>query len=445
VADIPETKFTKVGGDRVAYQVLGDGPIDLVYLPSIGDCIDVRWEFPPYVSFLSRLSSFSRLIMFDRRGIGASNSVPLEPLPGWEECADDARAVMDAVGSERAAIFGVNEASRVAMLFAATQPERTRGLTVFNGSASTMSDPAVPGGMSDTLRAELSAIVEEVWGTETLVQVSSPDLADDRVYAKWLAKTTRMACSPREAAAYIFAIQRVDIRPMLPTIRVPTLVLNRKDQDRTPLDSGQYLADHIPDARFVVIPGTSVHPYLKPTSLILDEVEGFITGTPPSKDNDRALAAILFTDIVGSTERAAALGDRRWRNVLETHLGLTRTIVDEHRGRVVKATGDGVLATFDGPGRAIRCAFALNEAVRPLGVEIRAGLHTGEVEVIEDDVGGIAVHIAARVMAQAGPGELLVSGVVPPLVAGSGIEFDDRGEHELRGVPGTWKLFAVAE
>jgi class 3 adenylate cyclase/pimeloyl-ACP methyl ester carboxylesterase len=396
-----------------------------------------------YASLLGRLASFSRLIMFDRRGTGASNSVPLDALPGWEEWADDARAVMDATGSERAAIFGNGDAARVAMLFAATQPERTQALVVFNGSARRFSEPEVPGGLSEAETVALSAFVEDVWGSEALAKVSSPDLANDRNYARWLAKTTRMACSPREAAAYIAATGRVDIQAMLPAIRVHTLVLHRRDNVRVPLDNGQYLADHIPDARLVVVPGNGVHPYMKPTSQILEEIEGFLTGVPPSKDADRALAAILFTDIVSSTERAAALGDRRWRNILETHLGLCRTIVDEHRGRVVKATGDGVLATFDGPGRAIRCAFALGEAVRPLGVEIRAGLHTGEVEVIGEDVGGIAVHIAARVMAEAGPGELLVSGVVPPLVAGSGIEFEDRSEHELKGVPGTWRLFAV--
>jgi len=443
VEDVPETRFARVGSDRIAYQVLGDGPLDLVYLPSIGDCIDLRWEWPPYASFLRRLASFSRLIMFDRRGIGASKSVPLDALPGWEEWADDALAVMDAVDSERAAIFGNNEAGRVAMLFGATRPGRTQALVLFNGSASTFSDPKVPGLLSEAEAAAISAVVEDVWGAEALAKVVSPDMANDHSYARWLAKTTRMACSPREAAAYIPVVSSMDIRAMLPAIRVPTLVLHRKDQNRTPLDSGQYVADHIPDARLVVVPGKGVHPYMKPTTLILDEVEGFLTGVPPRRGSDRALAAILFTDIVSSTEHAVAVGDRRWRNILETHLGLCRTIVDEHRGRVVKATGDGVLATFDGPGRAIRCASALGDAVRPLGVEIRAGLHTGEVEVIGEDVGGIAVHIAARVMAEAGPGELLVSGVVPPLVAGSGIEFGDRGEHELKGVPGTWRLFVV--
>ena len=440
--DVPETRYAKIGGDRIAYQVLGEGPLDLVYVPSIGDCIDLRWEWPPYVGFLKRLASFSRLIMFDRRGIGASNSVPLE-VPGWEEWADDARAVMDAIGSDSAAIFGNNEAGRVAMLFAATQPERTRALVVFNGTASTFRDPGVPGLLSTAEAEVLSRLVEEAWGTEALSQVRSPDVSD-RAYARWLAKTTRMACSPREAAAYIPAMSSVDLVAMLPTIRVPTLLLHRKDQESVPMESGRYLADHIPDARFVVVPGTGIHPYMKPTNQILDEVEGFLTGVPPGEQSDRALVAILFTDIVGSTEQAAALGDRRWRNLLQTHLGLSQTIVDQYRGRVVKATGDGMLATFDGPGRAIRCASTLTDAVRTLGVEIRAGLHTGEVEVMGEDVGGIAVHIAARVMAEAEPGKLLVSGAVPPLVAGSGIEFEDQGEYELKGVPGRWRLYAVA-
>jgi class 3 adenylate cyclase len=336
----------------------------------------------------------------------------------------------------------VNEANPVAMLFAATQPERTQALVLFNGSARPISDPDGQGPSEADLDA-LTKLAEQAWGTEAVVQIGSPDMASDRTYTRWLAKMTRMACSPRAAAAYLRASQFMDIRDVLPSIRVPTLVIHRKENARVPLDLGRYLAEHIPGARFVVVPGNDVHAFVKPTSQILDEVERFLTGAPRKTDTDRALATILFTDIVGSTERAAALGDRRWRNLLESHLAVSRTIVDQYRGRVIKVTGDGVLATFDGPGRAIRCAFALGDAVRPLGVEIRAGLHTGEVEVIGEDLGGIAVHIAARVMAEAGPGELLVSGAVPPLVAGSGIEFGDRGEHDLKGVPGTWKLFAV--
>jgi class 3 adenylate cyclase len=443
VDEVPETRYAKVGRDHIAYQVLGEGALDLIYVPSLGDCIDMRWEWPPYASFLRRLASFSRLIMFDRRGMGASDPVPLDALPSWEEWADDLRAVMDAVDSERAAVFGNNESTAAALLFAATRPERTQALVLFNGSARVTSEADYTGARSTTDLDELTRLVEEAWGTDAVVQVGSLRRAEDPVFTRWLSKMTRMACSPREAAAYIRATQLMDVRSVLPSIRVPTLVLHRKENPRVPVDVGRYLADHLPDARFVVVPGSDVHPFVKPTAQILDEVEAFLTGAPLSAETDRALAAVLFTDIVGSTERAVELGDKRWRSLLEGHDAVARTIIEEHRGRLVKLTGDGALATFDGPGRAIRCVVAMRDALDTLGIKIRAGLHTGEIEVRGEDIGGIGVHVAARVMDHAGPGEILTSPPVPLLVAGSGIEFDDRGEHELKGVPGTWKLFAV--
>ena len=340
-------------------------------------------------------------------------------------------------------MFGSQDAGPIAILFAATQPERTQALVLANTTACYGRDTDYPWGLSAEEGEAVSTLIEERWGTETIGLLAGPDFAGDQAYLRWTAKATRMSCNPREVGVYVRWNQTTDIRSVLTTIRVPTLVLHRRDAPMMPIDQGRYLADHIPGACFAEIPGNSVAPYNKPSAQILDHIEEFLTGVSPTAETDRALAAILFTDIVGSTEKASALGDRRWRALLETHDGVARAIVDQHRGRVAKTTGDGVLATFDGPGRAIRCALALRDALHPLGIEIRAGLHTGEIELREDDVGGIGVHVAARVLDHARAGELVVSGAVPLLVTGSGVVFDDRGEQELKGIPGTWRLFAV--
>jgi class 3 adenylate cyclase/pimeloyl-ACP methyl ester carboxylesterase len=435
VDDQPETHYTTLGKDRIAYQVFGEGPPDVVYMSAMGEAIDARWEWPPYASFLRRLGSFSRLIMFDRRGMGASDPLPQEGVSPWEGWVDDVRTVLDEVGSERATILGTQEAGPIAILFAATQPERTQALVLVNANAySTLS-------AADS--ENVNTLIEERWGTEALGELGGADSSGDRAYLRWAAKTTRMSCSPREVGVYLRWINMMDVRSVLPTIRVPTLVLHRKDVAMTTIDQGLYIAGDIPGARFVEVPGNHISPYNKPSAPILDHIEEFLTGVSPNAESDRALAAVLFTDIIGSTERASALGDRRWRALLETHDGVSRTIIEQHRGRLIKTTGDGVLATFDGPGRAIRGAFALRDALHPLGIEIRGGLHTGEIELREGDVGGIGVHVAARVLDYAGAGELVVSGAVPLLVTGSGLTFDDRGEHELKGIPGTWRLFAV--
>jgi class 3 adenylate cyclase/pimeloyl-ACP methyl ester carboxylesterase len=442
VAEVPPTRFAKLGDDRIAYQVLGDGPLDLLWVPGIGDALDIRWEYAPYAGFLLRLASFSRLIMLDRRGMGASDPLPLDALPSWEEFADDALAVLDAVGSERTVLLAVNDAGPVAILFAATRPERTHSLILFQPVV--VGQPGAPVNMSEEEMEALLAVLTENWGTEEGAAAGVPDLADDPVLVRFHAKNMRMSCSPRQAAAYIRQNQHVDLSHVLSAVTVPTLLLHRQEPSPfIPIDDSRYLAAQIPGAEVVVVPGKGLNIYTKPYAQILDRIEAFVTGTSPASDTNRALATILFTDIIGSTDRAASLGDRRWRGLLESHDAIAHSIVEQHGGRLVKLTGDGLLATFDGPGRAIRCASAFREALAPLGIGIRAGLHTGEVELRGDDIGGIAVHLAARVLEQAGPGELLTSSAVPLLVAGSGLEFEDRGEHELKGVPGTHRLYAV--
>ena len=442
--EVPTTHFAKLGRDRIAYQVLGEGPVDLVLVPGIGDALDIRWEYPPYASVLRRLASFSRLIMLDRRGMGASDPVSLEALPSWEEWADDALAVLDTVGSERAALLGVNDAGPTAILFAAARPERTHSLILFNSGAFAL-------GMSDRTPEEWEtflSFMEENWGTEEDAVIGAPHLADDPLFLRWVTKNMRMSCSPREVGAHLRHMATTDVTQVLPLIRVPTLVLHRQDTPYITLDQGRYLAEQIPGARMIVVPGSGLMLYLKPHAQLLDHIEEFLTGTAPATDANRALSTILFTDIVGSTEQASTLGDRRWRVLLESHDAVARTVVDQHGGRLVRSsrsTGDGVLATFDGPGRAIRCASALRAALSPLNIKIRAGLHTGEVELRADDIGGIAVHVAARVLEQAAADELLTSSAVPLLVAGSGIEFEDRGEHELKGISGAVRLFAVED
>jgi len=441
--EVPRTQFAKLGRDRIAYQVLGEGPVDLVWIPGIGDALDIRWEYPPYASLLRRLASFSRLIMLDRRGMGASDPVSLEALPSWEEWADDALAVLDAVGSDRAALLGVNDAGLMAMMFAASRPERTHSLILFNSAASISVEDAIPSGLTPQELESLDAYIEENWGIEETGVIGAAELADDSVFMRWVTKNARMSCSPREAGAHLRHLLTTDIRHVLPLIRVPTLVLHRQHAPYITVDAGRYTAEHIPGARFVLVPGTGLMMYLKPNAQILDHIEEFVTGTAPTTDTNRALATILFTDIVGSTQQASALGDRRWRSLMESHDAVAHTVIDQYSGRLVRHTGDGVLAIFDGPGRAIRCAFALRDALTPLNIKIRAGLHTGEVELRGDDIGGIAVHVAARVLEQAEAGELLTSSAVPLLVAGSGIEFEDRGEHDLKGISGTLRLFAV--
>jgi class 3 adenylate cyclase len=445
MTEVPKTQYASLGKDRIAYQAVGQGPVDLVYTAPTGASIDLRWDWPPYASFLGRLASFSRLIMFDRGGTGASDPVSDETLPSWERWADEARAVLDAVASERAAVLGATESGPTAMLFAAIHPDRTQALILGNTTARFLNDTDYPWGLS---RADLDGaveVLEQTWGTEDLAEFGNPDAARDPAFRRWWARQSRLALSPSEASAHFRWVQSMDVREVLASIRVPTLVLHREEFKWVTADHGRYLADRIPDARFVLVPGADGALTSEPTAEILQHIEEHLTGHRREVEPDRSLAAVLFTDIVGSTERAAATGDRDWRNLLESHDVVARTIVDAHQGRLIRMTGDGMLATFDGPGRAIRCASALRDALRPLGLEIRAGLHTGEIELRGADIAGIGVHIAARVLEHAAPGQLLTSAAVPMLVGGSGIEFEDGGERDLKGVPGTWRLFGVLD
>jgi class 3 adenylate cyclase len=439
----PETRYARSQDGRVAYQVVGKSPLDLVFIPSWFSNIEVMWEEPSFAGFLHRLATFSRVLCFDKRGSGVSDPVALEALPTLEQWMDDVRAVMDAAGSERAALLGTQEGGQMAILFAATYPERTSALILINSTARHVRDVDYACGVPADHASRYLQYHEEVWGTGNIVDVVAPSVAQDERFRRWHARYQRLTMGPRASREMFAAYLERDLRGVLPFVRVPTLVLQRAGNRHVRRGHGRYLAEHIPGAKYVELPGEDHLVMVGDTETVLGEIEQFLTGVRPLPEVDRVLATVLFTDIVGSTQRAATLGDRAWRALLETHHGIVRRELERHRGREVKTVGDGFVATFDGPARAIRCACAIRGGVRPLGIEIRAGLHTGECELMKDDVGGIAVHIAARVVESAGPSEVLVSSTVKDLVAGSGLQFVDRGAHGLHGVPGEWRLFAV--
>ena len=441
---IPDTRFATVGDDRIAYQVFGEGDVDLIFVPSLGDCMDMRWQWPSYVYFLRHLGAHARVIMFDLRGSGASDASSAESLPNWERWADETRAVLDEADSEQAVLFGFSHAGPTAILFAASHPSRTRGLILANTTARYGAGPGYQGGISD----ETARFVRNVWGTEAMVELANPDAAADPAFRRWNASSQRLSLSPRDASRIHAFESSLDVRETLPLLQMPTLVLHREGYKLIPIEHAEYLAEHIPGARLALVPGNDAALYVEPMSETLRQMEDFLGGSHSLPNPDRALAAILFTDIVSSTELASAMGDRRWCSLLERHDSLATAVVDQYGGSLVHASGgmgDGILATFDGPGRAIHCARALADSLRSLGVSIRCGIHTGEVEVRDSGLAGIGAHIAARVVSAAGPDEILVSGAVPMLMAGSGVEFEDRGEQELRGVPGTWRLFTVVK
>lgn len=442
MTNIPDTQYLRTDRGLLAYQVVGDGPIDLLYLSGGTSNIDLRWDYPLAESFLRRLSSFSRLIMFDRLGTGASDGVAAD-VPTWEEWADEIRLVLDAVGSERAAIFAVLDAAAMGILFTATNPGRTSALVLGNASARHRADEGYPG-MEPASIEEAAEWFESSWGTEEFAAAVSPANSALPGYTTWFAKYMRGSASPRAISAQMRTLVDLDVRDVLPAIGVPTLVLQREGLALAPLEHGRYIASHIPGARLIAVPGSDSSFWSDGTDLVLEAVEEFITGVRPARAPDRALATVLFTDIVDSTRRAAEVGDRAWRRALDSHDELARREIDHHGGRLIKMTGDGILATFDAPGRAVRCGLSMVAGAAALGIAIRSGLHIGEVELRGDDIGGIAVHTAARVGALAGSGEVLVSRTVVDLVAGSGLRFDDRGEHALKGVPGSWPLFAAS-
>jgi class 3 adenylate cyclase len=409
----PETRYVKSGDVSIAYQVTGDGPVDLVLVAGFVSHLEIDWDEPGHAHFLHRLASFSRLIRFDKRGTGLSDRPG--GLPDLETRMDDVRAVMDAAKSERAVLFGYSEGGPMCVLFAATYPEMTSALVLY------------------------ATQVEEDWGWEADMRRMCPGA--DEAMARWWAARARAAASPGAARDLILMNSLIDVREILPTIQVPTLVLHRTGDLDSTVDEGLYVGERIPGARFVELQGDDHVPWIDPDQVV-DEIEEFVTGVRPIQEPDRVLATVLFTDLVESTKRAAELGDRRWRTLLEAHHAAVRDQLGRFGGREVDTAGDGFLATFDGPARAIRAACAIRDGVQNLGLELRAGLHTGECELMSGKVGGIAVHTGARVAAQAGPGEVLVSSTVRDLVAGSGIAFEERGEHELKGV-GSWRLYSV--
>jgi class 3 adenylate cyclase len=436
---IPTTRYTKSGDVNIAYQVVGEGPIDLVLVSGFVSHLERDWEDPRSARFLERLASFSRLIRFDKRGTGLSDRPG--GLPDLETRMDDVRAVMDAAGSGRAALFGYSEGGPMCVLFAATYPDRVSSLVLYGTYAKRRDpDPDYPWAPTWEERLATAEEIERAWGRESDLGAMAPTA--DRAMTTWWNARARAAASPGAARDLILMNSQIDVRSVLSTIRTPVLVLHRTGDLDARVEEGRYIADHIEGARFVELAGEDHVPFVDPGQIV-DEVEEFLTGVRRGPEPDRVLATVLFTDIVGSTARAAEMGDRSWRELLERHDAVIRRELDRFGGREVDTAGDGFLATFDGPARAIRAARAMSEAVRDLGLEIRAGLHTGEVEVAGRHVRGIAVHIGARVAALAGPGEVLVSSTVKDLVAGSGLSFDDRGEHELKGVPGTWSLFAA--
>ncbi len=434
----PETRYARSGDLRIAYQVVGEGAFDLVFVPGFVSNIELSWERPEWANFFRRLAGFSRLLLFDKRGTGLSDRAA--GVANLEERMDDVRAVMDAAGSERAALFGVSEGGPMSLLFAATYPQRVRGLILL-GSFARHPFLTVEGH-----RKERIEVVDRSWGTgEYTLGRFVPTMSSDEAIRRDVARWERLSASPSATIAILKMNGEIDARHILPTIRVPTLIMHRVGDRALPVENGRYLAENIPGARYVELPGDNHIPLFEPEIVdrIVGEAEEFLTGSRSEAEIDRILATVMFTDIVDSTRRAAELGDRNWRALLDRHHGAVRQQLSRFRGQQIKNLGDGVLATFDGPARGVRCACAIADEVRALGIEVRAGLHTGECELLGDDVGGIAVHIGARVAALAGASEVLVSSTVKDLVAGSGLRFGDRGHQSLKGVPGEWHIFAV--
>jgi pimeloyl-ACP methyl ester carboxylesterase len=447
----PETRYAKTAdGVHIAYEVVGDGPVDIVFVMGWTSHIELMWEEPALARFLARLASFSRLILFDKRGMGLSDRVPEDRLPSLEVRMDDARAVMDAVGSERAVVLGVSEGGPMASLFAATYPQRTIALVLFGTGAcyKHAADYGWPGSTDEVFEQRL-AESEQLWGTRGLAEQElrewgAPTLADDDRAIDWLANYMRHAASPGAAIALARMNRGIDVRPALLAIHVPTLVLARDGDLAFSVGETRWLADQIHGARFASFPGVDHFFWVGDQDQLLDAIEGFVAEVRDQEaDLDRVLATVMFTDIVGSTAKAAELGDRGWGDLVERHHGAVRALLGRFRGKEVDTAGDGFFATFDGPARAVRCAQTIGDAVRDLGLEVRAGVHTGEVETIAGKVGGIAVNVGARIAALASPSEVLVSQTVRDLVSGSGLGFEDAGEHELKGIPDRWHLYRV--
>jgi len=434
--ELPVTRYATSGEVNIAYQTMGTGPLDIVMVPGFVSHVEFAHELPGCTAFLRRLSKFARVVTFDKRGQGLSDRI--SDAPSLEVRMDDVRAVMDDIGSQRAVVMGFSEGSAMSVLFAATYPERVVQLVLFGGYSSANF-------LLKGLEERVARLVKS-WGTGEVMKTVIPSQATNQSAMGLFAKMERLAASPGAVRAISLLNARIDIRPILSTVRVPTLVLHRRGDMRVPVDIGRDLAARIPNARFIEYPGDDHAFWTGDTEALLGDIEEFVTGhrDSSSAELERVLATVLFTDIVDSTRCAAAMGDQAWRRSLDSHDQLAKQIIEKHRGILVKSTGDGILATFDGPGRAVRCALAFGTAAQQIGLPLRAGLHTGEIEIRGNDIGGIAVHAAARVMAQSQPAEVLVSRVVTDLVAGAGLKFRERGSHELKGLPGRWDLFAAS-
>lgn len=435
-------QYAKNGDINIAYQVRSNGPTDLVFVAPWFSNLDLIDSYPPAIKGTQRFSAITRLIIYDRRGSGLSDRLCGQAT--LEESVDDLLAVLDAVGSERAALFGMNESGSVCMLAAATHPERVSSLILYGTYATTLFQPDYPWAPRPEERDAEVQLMIDTWGTEGIAGTVNPSAADDQEFIEWVAKWMRGSVSKDALPRAYELLSKTDVRHVLPSITVPTLVLHRTKDAVVPVDNARYLAEHIPGAKLVELEGEDHVPFLGDYDSVMDEVEEFITGERPHREADRVLATILLADIVDSSEKASEMGDERWKELLGRFEQMVRSELLRSQGNLIKMTGDGALATFDGPARALRCARAVTDRARTLGLDLRAGIHTGEVERRGDDIAGIAVHIAARVLDLAGPSEVLVSGAVPPLVAGAGITFEDRGTHRLKGIEGDWHVLRVA-
>lgn len=432
-------------GLHIAYTTLGEGPPHLVWVPNFTSHVDAWWLLKPATRFVESMVRIGGLLQFDQPGTGASDPVPPDALPTMEQWMDDVRVVMDAEGIERATLIAEDAAGPVALLFGSSHPERVEGLVLMNSYARMERAPDYPWGFPPEIRERATDHWAAMWGTGEQLRITAPRYAHDAELRRSYALVERLSAAPSMARALFDMIPSVDVRDVLPAVRVPTLIIHRTDDPWIRVEHGRYLAEHIKGARYVELPGDAHYGYiLGDTDEVVGRIAEFVTGAPrEADDTERILATLLFTDIVDSTPRAVQLGDKAWRSLLDQHDATIRELVERYRGRPIKSTGDGFLATFDGPARAVRCAAAIREATRGLGVQIRAGLHTGEIELRGEDIGGVAVHVASRVAGRAGAEDVLVSQTVKDLTIGSGIDYDERGEHDLKGVPGPWRLYTA--
>ena len=438
----PETRYARSGNVGIAYQAIGEGDLDLVLAFPFISHLDLLWENPAQAHFMRRLGSFARLILFDRRGVGLSD--PVEGAATLEERMDDVRAVMDAAGSERAALLGMSEGATMCMLFAATYPERTSALVLWGAMArSTEADDYPWAPPKEALIEANEELTSPLWGQGATIEIFSPSVADDPRAREFQARFERQAASPMRVRQLFQMFMDTDVRDALPLIQAPTLVLHRRGDRAVNYRAARWLAEQIGGSRYVELEGDDHFPWVGDSNAALEAIEEFLTGVRPAPAAERVLGTVLFTDIVDSTRLATEMGDRRWRDLLEEHQKLVRARLEQFVGREVKTTGDGFLAIFDGPTRAVECARAIIDDMSSLGIEVRAGMHTGEVELMGEDIGGIAVHVAARISALAGAGEVLASRTVRDLVTGSGIDFDSFGRHSLKGVPDDWEIYRV--